>query len=183
MATMSPPPVHLPGHPSPPVGQRRWPAILLGLVSAGLIVGGVWLRMADRRVAIPPATAAASLPVAGPQDRLTARFVLCGEGRGDCVVDGDTFRLAGERFRVLDINAPEISSPHCDAELALGEAAAGRLRDLLNAGPFSLVAGPEQTDRYGRKLRRIVRGGQSLGEILIAEGLAEPWQGYRRNWC
>lgn len=163
--------------------QRRWPAAVLALLSLGLVASGLYLRIADSHIAIPPATSASALPVAGPQDRLSARFALCSEGGGDCVVDGDTFRLAGERYRVLDINAPEISSPRCDAELALGMAATRRLRDLLNAGRFTLIAGPEQTDRYGRKLRRIMRGGRSLGDVLVAEGLAEPWQGYRRNWC
>lgn len=156
---------------------------MLALGSLALMATGFYLRAADNHAAIASGIAPSQLRAAGPHDRLRATFTLCGEGRGDCVVDGDTFTLAGERYRVLDINAPEISSPRCDAELALGEAAARRLRLLLNAGRFSLVAGPEQTDRYGRKLRRIMRGGQSLGDVLIAEGLAEPWQGYRRNWC
>lgn len=169
--------------PLPNLSQGRRPAVFLGIVSLILVASGFYLRAIDSRIAIPTATPATALPVAGPQDRITARFVLCSEGRGDCVVDGDNLRLAGERYRLLDINAPEISSPHCDAELALGEAASRRLRDLLNAGPFSLASGPEQTDSYGRKLRRIIRGGRSLGDVLVAEGLAEPWQGYRRNWC
>lgn len=126
----------------------------------------------------------AAMPVAGPEDTLSARFDICdGPVRGTCVVDGDTFWLAGEKYRVLDINTPETSTPRCDAELALGRAATERFRQLLNAGPFSLQSGPEETDRYGRKLRRVTRGGQSLGDILVAEGLAERWQGFRRNWC
>lgn len=119
-----------------------------------------------------------------PAETHTAFFSICdGPAHGDCVVDGDTFWLGGEKYRVLDINTPEISHPRCDRELALGQAATKRLRELLNAGPFSLESGPEETDRYGRKLRRITRGGQSLGDILVAEGLAERWQGFRRNWC
>jgi hypothetical protein len=27
------------------------------------------------------------------------------------------------------------------------------------------------------------RGGESVGEVLVREGLAEEWQGYRRDWC
>ena len=38
-------------------------------------------------------------------------------------------------------------------------------------------------DQYGRDLRIITRDGQSLGDTLVAEGLAERWQGYRRDWC
>jgi micrococcal nuclease len=55
---------------------------------------------------------------------------------------------------------------------------------LLNAGPFTLEAqAGNETDRYGRSLRRVMRGGQPIGETLVAEGLAEKWKGYRRDWC
>ncbi|AKM11699.1 nuclease [Croceicoccus naphthovorans] len=132
----------------------------------------------------PEAVSAAELPVAGPQDTLSATFALCGGGnRSDCVVDGDTFWLAGEKYRVLDINTPETSTPRCDREYELGQAATRRFIELLNAGPFRLESGAEETDRYGRKLRRVMRGQQSLGDVLVAEGLAENWQGFRRDWC
>ncbi|WP_394357150.1 hypothetical protein [Sphingopyxis indica] len=39
------------------------------------------------------------------------------------------------------------------------------------------------SDRYGRKLRIVVRGGTSVGSVLVAEGLARPWEGRRRPWC
>jgi micrococcal nuclease len=54
---------------------------------------------------------------------------------------------------------------------------------LLNQGGFSLQSIDRDQDQYGRDLRIITRDGQSLGDILVAEGLAERWQGYRRNWC
>ena len=38
-------------------------------------------------------------------------------------------------------------------------------------------------DRYGRKLRIVTRGGESLGEMLVAEGLAREWTGRREPWC
>jgi endonuclease YncB( thermonuclease family) len=38
-------------------------------------------------------------------------------------------------------------------------------------------------DRYGRKLRILTRGGQSLGELLVEEGLARYYEGGRRSWC
>jgi endonuclease YncB( thermonuclease family) len=38
-------------------------------------------------------------------------------------------------------------------------------------------------DRYGRKLRVVTRNGRSLGDILVAEGLARRWDGRRRSWC
>lgn len=122
---------------------------------------------------------------AGPADTEQARFALCrGPQRVTCVVDGDTIWYRHQKIRLADINAPEVSEPQCDAELDLGEKATDRLIALLNAGPFSLVPLPDRDeDVYGRKLRTITRGGKSLGGVLLAEGLAERWVGYRRDWC
>jgi endonuclease YncB( thermonuclease family) len=111
-------------------------------------------------------------------------FVLCEQARTpNCVIDGDTIRYGGEKIRLADIDAPEIFSPSCPSEAARGERATRRLLDLMNAGPFRLVAKGRDEDRYGRKLRTIERGGRSLGDVLIAEGLARPWDGARRSWC
>lgn len=89
------------------------------------------------------------------------------------------------QIRNADINTPELGGAKCDYERQLGQAAKARLRNLLNAGNFTLAPNPDgrDTDKYGRDLRIIKRGGQSLGDILVAEGLAERWQGYRRDWC
>ena len=115
---------------------------------------------------------------------LAATFALCAEGpRTTCVVDGDTFWLQGEKVRIADINAPETHSADCPAEQALGERATRRLIGLLNAGPFTLDTEGRATDRYGRSLRVVRRGGRSLGGQLVAEGLAEPWRGRRSDWC
>ena len=115
---------------------------------------------------------------------LAATFALCAEGpRTTCVVDGDTFWLNGEKVRIADINAPETHSAGCPAEQALGDRATWRLIALLNAGPFTLEIEGRATDRYGRALRVVKRGGRSLGGQLVREGLAEPWRGRRSNWC
>lgn len=113
-----------------------------------------------------------------------ATFALCAESpRTTCVVDGDTFWLAGEKIRIADINAPETHGAHCPSERARGEAATRRLIALLNAGPFVLETGARPVDRYGRALRTVTRGGQSLGAMLVREGLAEQWRGRRSDWC
>jgi endonuclease YncB( thermonuclease family) len=112
-------------------------------------------------------------------------FALCrGTPQPDCVVDGDTIRYGGVKIRLEDIDAPEIYSPRCAAEAALGQRATERLLELINAGPFRLVRrGARDEDRYGRKLRVIERDGRSLADTLVAEGLARPWDGARRSWC
>ena len=120
----------------------------------------------------------------GPQGRSNPHFELCGAVRTTCVVDGDTFWLQGQKIRVADIDTPEVGEPRCDAEHALGMRATRRLRELLNAGPFDLVAFPgRDQDKYGRYLRVVVRGGRSLGDQLVAEGLARTWSGRREPWC
>jgi endonuclease YncB( thermonuclease family) len=146
--------------------------------------------MARRSVFCVVLTLAALLGLAAPAtsavmaDHETARFGLCsGSGRVTCVVDGDTFWFRGQKIRIADINAPEVSHPGCAREAALGKAATGRLVALLNQGPFSLAGGKRDQDRYGRLLRTVTRSGASVGDALVREGLAEEWKGYRGNWC
>ena len=115
---------------------------------------------------------------------VTRNFTMCHTGGGtNCVVDGDTFWMDGEKVRIADIDTPETHPARCAEEARLGAAATERLRALLNSGPVELVTADRDTDRYGRKLRIVSRGGQSLGAILIDEGLARPWAGQRRPWC
>ena len=115
---------------------------------------------------------------------LAAALALCASGpRTTCVVDGDTFWLNGEKVRIADINAPETHQAACAEERALGKRAARRLAELLGTGGWSLTIEGRAVDRYGRALRVVRRDGRSLGETLIAEGLAEPWRGKRSDWC
>ena len=122
---------------------------------------------------------------ASQADTISAQFTLCHTGGGtNCVVDGDTIWLAGQKIRVMDIDAPETHPPHCPLEADLGGKATNRLRALLNEGAFSVEQrGMRDTDRYGRQLRVLTRGGQSLGDILVEEGLAREWGGSRQPWC
>lgn len=128
--------------------------------------------------------AADAAPVRAANDTEQAQFAHCvGGHRVTCVVDGDTIWYQGTKIRIADINAPEVSEPQCAYEAQLGARATERLTDLLNAGPFSFSAADREYDKYGRRLLVVSRGGKSLGETLVAEGLAERWRGYRRNWC
>lgn len=113
-----------------------------------------------------------------------ALFALCADGpRNTCVVDGDTFWLQGEKIRIADINAPETHGARCPDERARGDRATARLAQLLNGGRFELVSGARTHDRYGRRLVTVMRGGRSLGQALVSEGLAETWKGRRSDWC
>jgi endonuclease YncB( thermonuclease family) len=139
-------------------------------------------------LALLPLAARAATPQPAAADREIATFAACAGGhRTTCVVDGDTFWYRGAKIRLADINAPEVSQPGCPREAELGRRATERLRALLNAGPFTLAANDDGTgrdrDRYGRLLRTVTRGGASVGEELVREGLAEPWAGRRGTWC
>jgi micrococcal nuclease len=111
-------------------------------------------------------------------------FSICGSGqRITCVVDGDTFWFGGEKIRIADIDTPELSPPRCERERERGLAAKQRLLDILNSGPLSFKTTARDEDRFGRKLRIVYRERRSVGEILVAEGLARKWEGSRRSWC
>jgi endonuclease YncB( thermonuclease family) len=113
-----------------------------------------------------------------------ASFSLCFTGAGfNCVVDGDTFWAGGRKIRISDIDAPETHPSRCPREAYLGKKATLRLQELLNQGPVTLEPVSPDTDRYGRALRRVTRNGRSLGSILVSEGLARDWAGYRQPWC
>lgn len=123
-------------------------------------------------------------PAASNAAVVSRTFPVCAGGvRRTCVVDGDTFWLDGVKFRIADINTPETSQPQCAAEAALGRQATGRLAQLLSAGPFTLEPADRDEDRYGRKLRVAMRDGQSVGGMLVREGLAHKWRGRMESWC
>jgi micrococcal nuclease len=129
------------------------------------------------------ATVAPADPLAAT-DTESARFEACGRGeRINCVVDGDTFWYAGEKIRVADINTPEVSEPKCPREAQLGAQATARLQALLNEGAFTLESVDRDRDQYGRLLRTVTRQGESVGAVLVREGLAEEWRGRRSGWC
>lgn len=139
------------------------------LIGATLVVVFDWSRIGT--------------PVAGLVDSVTQQHGFCNGAGWNCVIDGDTFRRHGETIRIADIDAPEVRDFKCAAEKALGDRTTARLRELLSAGPYELIRIDRDEDVYGRKLRIVVRGGVSLGEQLVAEGLARRWTGARRGWC
>lgn len=104
-------------------------------------------------------------------------------GGYNCVVDGDTIWLRGVKIRIADIDAPETHDPRCSNEKQLGDRATLRLRQLLNSGIVTLETVDRDRDRYGRELRIVDVNGRSVGDALVAEGLARKWDGARHPWC
>lgn len=113
-----------------------------------------------------------------------AAFSYCKWGGGtNCVVDGDTFWIGGQKVRIADIDAPETHDYRCRSELELGERAARDLQALLNSGVVTMTPIDRDRDVYGRLLRNVSVNGRDVGETLISEGEARAYAGGRRSWC
>lgn len=102
------------------------------------------------------------------------------------VYDGDTVALtcngAEETARLIGFDTPEVTSPGCDAEAALGQQATLRLRQLIAAATPTVSS--EGFDRYGRRLVDVAVSGRNVGDTMIAEGLAVAYDGGQRiDWC
>ena len=111
-------------------------------------------------------------------------FSYCHTGGGtNCVVDGDTFWIGGQKVRIAGIDAPETHPPRCPYEARLGNAATQKLHELLNSGAVTMTRIDRNRDRYGRLLRNVAVNGRDVGEALISAGVAREYGGGRRSWC
>ena len=112
-----------------------------------------------------------------------APFVVChyGQPASGCVVDGDTFWLAGEKIRPSGFDAPEMGKPKCSGPAPLAKASRAQLLELLNRGRVSISR--EGHDKYGRTLATVTAGGRDVGAVLISEGLARRYVPGQRPWC
>jgi endonuclease YncB( thermonuclease family) len=100
-----------------------------------------------------------------------------------CAVDGDTLWIEGEKLRLLDIDTPEKPGhAECEREERLAVEARDRLRELMAMGYQIEWSG--ESGYYGRELVTItLTDGRDAGEVLIAEGLAQPWPNEGNIWC
>jgi endonuclease YncB( thermonuclease family) len=110
-------------------------------------------------------------------------FGHCPSGGRNCVVSGDTFDLGGETIRIAGIEAPQLLAARCPAEQRLGQAAAHRLRELLNSGPLTLASAGGLTARSGPALRIAMVDGKDVARTLVAEGHAVAYDSGIRPWC
>jgi endonuclease YncB( thermonuclease family) len=102
--------------------------------------------------------------------------------RRTCLIDGDTGRDNGEKWRLVSIDTPELSEPECENEKRLAVAARDRLRTLLAAGYRIRASGLH--DPHGRSLVDIeLADGRDVSRILLTEGLAQKWPNRGNIWC
>ncbi len=108
---------------------------------------------------------------------------LCsGFQRRTCLIDGDTGRDNGKKWRLISIDTPELSEPECENERRLGTAARDRLRDLLAGGYRIRPSGRD--DPHGRTLVDIeLPDGRDVSRVLLDEGLAQKWPNRGNIWC
>lgn len=111
-------------------------------------------------------------------------FPICGYGkRQQCVVDGDTLWYGGTKYRLFEIDAPEIAGgAKCQQEYETGVKAAYLLQSLLQSGIVNMSQ--HGKDRYGRTLVSIQTGTGDASEELLKAGLAVPFGGKSASdWC
>lgn len=86
------------------------------------------------------------------------------------IIDGDTIDVdingVGYRVRYVGVNTPERDEP-CYLDALQANA------DLVEGQTVTLVRDSSNTDRFGRLLRYIYVGDQSVNERLVREGWAE----------
>jgi endonuclease YncB( thermonuclease family) len=145
--------------------------VLFALIGAALIVG-IAVITSHRNTA----AAAEAVP----------QFGHCYNHSGpNCVVDGDTIRVAGESIEIAGMDAPEIRAAQCPEEADRGVDAAVRLVALLNSGKVTIAAPERQAD--GQLLRKVEVGRRDVGRAMVRAGVARVYAGEgvseRRGWC
>ncbi len=94
------------------------------------------------------------------------------------VADGDSFELAGQRYRLQDIDAPELHQTCMDEagrRWPCGRHARNELRRLI--GRHDVACVPVGKDRFGRLVATCTAGGRDLGEAMVRAGLATAYRG------
>ena len=146
------------------------------------------------RVPLPPEglTQQAALPSAMPAPGMrpvevaaynpgggkAGKFYFCTESLENCVVDGGTFWYGRRKIEIADIRAPKIKQARCESERKLGSLAKKRLWEILNSGDVELAAASS-----GQGARVTVGQGRSIGDMLVAEGLARRQADAKHGWC
>lgn len=107
--------------------------------------------------------------------------------------DGDTIRvdipgvspLFGENIsvRVRGLDAPEIRAK-CQKEKAMALEAKERVHQFLEQAKH-IILKETGRDKYFRIVARVVADGVDVGDLLLNEGLAVPYDGGRKDtsWC
>jgi micrococcal nuclease len=98
----------------------------------------------------------------------------------NCVLDGDTIYLGGQKLQIAGMDAPEIQGAQCEDERSRGIAAAVKLAELLNGGKVTMAGAEREPD--GQIRRKIQVDGVDVGPAMVDAGMArDPGSG--QSWC
>lgn len=169
------------------VTERRWQWLgrTLAVSTLEFVCGAaLYLGAGRMKPMVSSALGWAQFQIVGirttPAGTLRRMGYCYGAIRINCVVDGDTIWMDGEKIRLQSIDAPEIDGK-CSYEKDLAQRAKIRLNELLSAEPFFVARSGK--DRYRRTLAAIYNSHGEVGAQLVREGLARPWMGRRMPWC
>jgi len=164
-------PVPVQKTPEPPSPQRE---VLSGM--AGIALFAVALAVLILGVSI--ATIFHDDPNAAAR---AARFSQCYDAEGsNCVLDGETIYVQGQKVLIAGVTAPKIQSARCDDERSRGIDSAVRLADLLNSG--KVTVGPLVREPDGQVRNKVEVGGNDLATAMIGAGMARDY-GSSGGWC
>lgn len=111
----------------------------------------------------------------------------------DYVLDGDTFAAGVKidnditvtvRVRIINVDTPELNGA-CKMEIGKANDAKEFMVDLLPTGTVIELENIKDDKYLGRiDANVILSDGRDVGELLISEKLARPYNGgRRRGWC
>lgn len=91
---------------------------------------------------------------------------------------------ARQKWRMLDIDAPETFGAQCELEKTVGDKAKLRLIALMSKGYRRVGNGEKDRTSDKRDLVRVIMSdGRDAGKVLLKEGLAQPWPNRGNIWC
>lgn len=101
-----------------------------------------------------------------------------------CIYDADTGWENGVKWRLLDIDAPELGNAACPRERHMGVKAKKRLIALMNRGYRIEYSGEKDRTNDRRELVRVVLSdGRDAGKVLMIEKFAQKWPNRGNVWC
>lgn len=142
---------------------------------AGIILFAVALAVITVGIALTPifrGAVAAKAP----------RFGQCyNSDPANCVLDGDTIHLAGDKLEIAGMDVPRIQDARCDSERSRGIEAAVKLADLLNSG--KLVNAGNVRDLDGQVRTKLEVDGRDVGAAMVSAGVARDLGSGADGWC
>lgn len=102
--------------------------------------------------------------------------------------DGDTcyvtYKGKNDKVRLLELDTPEISSPKCEQEYALGIDARNFVNNLISEGVSIKFKTEYNRDFFGRILSYIIVDGENVSKKMVSNGLGVIYdRSNKKDWC